>query len=285
MFAIQFMARCGWHVTRNELPWDSLGRTSYPRMAQDHSISTESTPASLPSEDAQASVSGQIECLTLDGNLSEDRALSLLKRPELPADAIERLSKSGTLVKSRKVRLAIALHPKAPRHLTLPFLRQLFTFDLMQVALALTVPADIKRTAEDHLIDRLEAVSSGERLSLARRASGRVAGALLLDVEPRVLKAALENPRLTEAAVVKALSRSSASSTFVDAVCRHSKWSNRLEIRLALLRNEKTPLARALQFARSLPPNQVLEVLKQSRLPQNIREYLLRKFSGPQVID
>jgi hypothetical protein len=254
-------------------------------MAQDYSISNETSPASMPSDDTQPNVSGPIELITLDPNLSEDHALSLLKRPDLPSEAIERLSKFGTLMKSRKVKLSVTLHPKAPRHLTLPLLRQLFTFDLMQVALALTVPADIKRTAEDHLIDRLEAVSSGERLSLARQASGRVAGALLHDAEARVFKAALENPRLTEVGVVKALGRSSASATFVDAVCRHSKWSNRLEIRLALLRNEKTPLARALQFARSLPPSQVLEVLKQSRLPQNIREYLLRKFSGSQVID
>ena len=121
--------------------------------------------------------------------------------------------------------------------------RHLFTFDLMQVALTPVVPADIKMAAEESLINRLERLSQGERLTLAHRASGRVAAALLLDPEPRVIHAALENSRLTESAVIKALMRRDAPAAFVSAVCHHSRWSPRREIRIALLRNEKTPLA------------------------------------------
>jgi hypothetical protein len=210
-----------------------------------------------------------------DPGLGEDRALGLLKRPDLSGEVLERMSKNAAAMKSRKVKLALVQHPKTPRHVSLPMVRHLFTFDLMRVALTPAVPADIKAAADESLINRLEAISSGEKLTLAHRASGRIATELLRDNEIRVVQAALENPRLTEAGVVKALMRSEAPPVFVQGVCHHSKWSVRREVRIALLRNQHTPLARALEFARSLPAPMVREVLQGSRLPSNLKEYIL----------
>jgi len=130
--------------------------------------------------------------------------------------------------------------------------------------------------ADEALINRLETISTGERMSLAHRGSGRVAGELLLDPEARVIHAALENSRLTESSVIKALMRTGAPPAFVEGVCHHSRWSVRREIRIALLRNEKTPLARALEFARSLPPPLLREILHGSRLPTSIKSCLLK---------
>ncbi len=208
--------------------------------------------------------------------LTEDLALALLKRSDLPPETLDQLSRNRGLMTSRKVKLALVEHPRTPRHISIPVVRQLFTFDLMQVTLRPVVPADIKIVAEEALISRLERVSAGERLSLARRASGLVAGALLRDPELGVIHAALENSRLTESSVIKALMLRNPSAKFVEAVCRHSRWTPRQEIRIALLRNEKTPLARALDFARSLPAAQLREILHGSRLPARTRSYLLK---------
>src|SRR6202162_4306141 len=174
-------------------------------------------------------------------SLSEDLALVLLKRSDLPSQAIDQLSRNSGLMKSRKVKLGVVEHPKTSRHISIPMVRNLFTFDLMHVALTPVVPVDIKVAAEESLINRLERLSQGERLSLARRASGGVAAELLLDPEPRVIHAALENSRLTEAAVTKALMRRDVPEALVAAICHHSKWSAGREVRMALLRNEKTP--------------------------------------------
>jgi hypothetical protein len=210
-----------------------------------------------------------------DADMSEDAALALLHRPDLSADVLERMAKNGNVLKHRKLRLALVEHPKTPRHVSLPLVRQLYTFDLMQVALTPVVPTDVKMAADEALCNRMETISSGEKLTLAHRASGRVAGELLLDAELRVVQAALQNSHLTEASVVRVLMRAEAPAALVEQVAHHPQWLLRREVRLALLRNEKTPMARAVEFARSLPAGQLRDILQGSRLPENVKAFLL----------
>jgi hypothetical protein len=212
-----------------------------------------------------------------DPALTEDLALALLKRADLPPEVLEQLSKNGNVLKLRKVRVALVCHPHTPRHVSVPLARQFYTFDLLKVALSPGVPADVKVAADEVLIARLKTITLGERLSLARRASGRVAGALLLDSEARVMRTALENPRLTETFVIQAVLRPQAGPAFIQAVANHSKWSYRREIRVALLRTEYLSLARALEFSHTLSPPLLREVLHTSRLPTRIKDQLLRE--------
>ena len=205
---------------------------------------------------------------------SEDLILALLKSPDLTRERLELLGQNQAALKSRKVCFALASHPRTPRHLALRLLRQFYTFDLMRFALQSAVAADLKRRADEQLIARLASVTLGERLTLARRGSQAVAAALLLDKESRVSHTALENPRLTEIAVINGVIRPNATSAFVEIVCHHPKWSVRREIRMALLRSKYTPLARALEFARTLPPPLLRDILHASRLPEKIKVYL-----------
>jgi hypothetical protein len=258
----------------------------------------------------------------VDPAFTEDLALALLKRADLPAEVLEQIAKNANALKSRKVKIALVSHPHTPRHVSVPLARQFFTFDLMKVALSPRVPADVKVAVDHVLISRLKTVTLGERLTLARRASGRVAAALLLEVESgdgkiidgktmdgktmdrkitdrktiagktivgntiaakavardtRVMQAALENPRLTEALVINAVLGRAAGAALVQAVARHAKWSPRREIRAALLRTSHLSLARALEFSREIPAPLLEEVLASSRLPAPIKAQLLRQ--------
>ena len=252
-------------------------------MSTDPSSSHEVAPdvSNLPVEDAIHSNSAEVlVAVASHASLNEDLALTLLKRTDLPGGALERLSKNASVMKSRKIKLALVEHPKTPRHVSLPMVRHLFTFDLMRVALTPVVPADVKAVADQTLCNRIETIPSGERLTLAHRASGRVAAELLSDSESRVIHAALENSRLTEANLVKAVMASDASAVLVEAVCHHPKWSLRREVRMVLLRSQYTPLARALEFARCLPAALVKEILHGSRLPMNVKEHVLNSLNS-----
>lgn len=212
-----------------------------------------------------------------DPRLTENLALALLERRDLPAAALEQLAKHRCLKKSRKVRLALLTHPRTPRFASLPLLKHLHTVELMQVALTPEVPADVKASADEVILNRRETVSPGEKLTLAKRGSGRLAGALLLDPEPRIIAAALDNPQLTEALVIKALLKPRSPQALAELVCKHAKWSLRADVQRALLLHAGTPLGSALVFARKIPSDTLAEILRQSRLSEKVRAYLLKE--------
>jgi hypothetical protein len=85
-----------------------------------------------------------------------------------------------------------------------------------------------------------------------------------------------------EAAIVKALQRTTSTPAFVEAVSRHSRWSLRHEVQLALLRNAHTPLARAIEFAHRLSARQLRDILHTSRLPEKIKTYLRKEKASDQ---
>jgi hypothetical protein len=231
-----------------------------PEESQSEEVALKSETASIPSDGGDS--------------LTEDIALSLLKRGDVGAEEIEQISKNIGLMKSRKVRVAVAAHTRTPRLIALRLIRELYTVELMQFSLRPGAAADLKRVADQQLIAHLPSITLGERIALARRSSAIVCAALLGDKESRVWQTALQNPRLTQAAVVRALLRANTTSSFVEAMCRDAKWSVRPEIRMALLSNAHTPLGRALTFARGLTPTQLRDVLRDSRLPEKIKEYL-----------
>ena len=212
-----------------------------------------------------------------DPALTADLALSLLARADLPGEVIEELARNRAVTKQRKVKIALASHPRAPRPVSVPLVRQFSTFDLTKVALSPVVPADVKRIADETLIARLKTTTLGERMTLARQASGRIAGELLLDGEPRVMSTALENTRLTEVSVVQAVLKPNAGAALIQAVAHHAKWSCRRDVHVALLRTEHLSLARALAFAQEIPPRRLEEILHSSRLPTEIKRQLLEQ--------
>jgi hypothetical protein len=231
-----------------------------------------SIESSAPGESAASDAAPELQAA--DPTLTEDLALGIMKDRDLSSEVIEQISRNTAAMKSRKLRVALAAHPRAPRRIALRLIRELYTFDLMQFSLIPAVAADLKRVADEILVARLASITLGERTALARRSSAMVAAALLLDKESRVWQTALENPRVTEHAIVKALLRPAATPAFVKAICYHAKWSLRPEIRYALLRNEYTPLARAVEFARRLPPAHLRDILHTSHLPEKIKAYL-----------
>ena len=252
---------------------------------------------------SSAAATAELLRAAADPALTEDFALALLKRADLPAEVLEQFAKNAGALKSRKVKIALASHARTPRHISVPLARQFYTFDLIKVALSPGVPADVRVAADDVLISRLKTVTVGERLTLARRSSGRVAAALFLEVadesvktsdakssraktktmnagtvsrQPRVMQTALDNPRLSEMLVINSVLRPNASAALVHAVSRHAKWSRRKEIRAALLRTEYLSLARALEFSQEIAAPKLDELLANSRLPKKVKDLLLR---------
>jgi hypothetical protein len=209
-------------------------------------------------------------------NLNEEDALLLLSRRDLPQSSIASLTRQERLLSYYRVKVALVSHPNTPRTVSLALLRHLYLQDLVQVTLTPGAPGDLRRVAEEAVINRLPGLSLGERISLARRASGRVAGALLVDREIRVVAAALSSPRLTGELVVKALGMESISAEAVERIAGHERWSHAYSVRLALLRQPLTSLGTVLALAPQVKRNDLMEISGDSRMPAGRRKYLSR---------
>ncbi len=213
--------------------------------------------------------------LARNPNLEERDLLRLLERKDLPGDVVREIAEHREAGKSYGVKLALARHPKTPRLISLPLLKFLHLFDLVRVSQSPSTPADVKMAAEDAVLKKLESIPRGEKITLARRASGRVAAGLLGTPDCELIRAVLDNPFLSEAHLIRVLTQPSVTPEVVETVSAHEKWSRRYYLRLALLRHPLTPLPAVLAFLPNLAVNDLREVCLDRRMPEQVRKYIL----------
>ena len=211
----------------------------------------------------------------LDNPAFEETKLGLLlARKDIPGEILEEIGTRKALMKSYSVKKALLFHPKAPRLVALRTIKDLYLMDLVQFALSPAVAAELKRYAEEQVVARLPQLPLGQKITLARRGPARVAGALVAEGNAQILPVALDNPYLTEAQVLKALARDKLSTSVVQALARHAKWSQSYHVRLALVRHPATPVSVVLGFLPLLTVKDLRELAEPGIVAENLRKYL-----------
>ena len=207
--------------------------------------------------------------------LDETQLCLLLDRKDLPAEILEEVARRKPLLKNYRVKRALAFHPRTPRLASLRLIRELYLMDLVQLTLLPGTPAELKRIAEEQLVARLPQLPLGQKITLARRGTARVAGALLAEGHTQVLSIALDNPSLTEAQVLKALARESLPVGVVKGVAQHRKWSHTYNVRLALVRHPSSTLSTILAYLPELTVSDLRELAAPGIVSESLRKYLL----------
>jgi hypothetical protein len=207
--------------------------------------------------------------------LDETQLCLLLDRRDLPAEILEEVARRKPLLKNYRVKRALAFHPRTPRLASLRLIRELYLMDLVQLTLLPGTSAELKRSAEEQLVARLPQLPLGQKITLARRGTARVAGALLAEGHAQVLSVVLDNGRLTEAQVLKALSRGRLPVGVVKAVAQHRKWSHTYNVRLALVRHPNSTLSTILAYLPELTVSDLRELAAPGIVSENLRKYLL----------
>jgi hypothetical protein len=206
--------------------------------------------------------------------LDEAKLCLLLERKDLSGEILEEVARRKPLLKNYPVKRALAFHPHTPRLVTLRLIRELYLMDLVQLTLQAGTPAELKRNAEDQLTARLPQLALGQKITLARRGPARVAGALLAEGHAQVLAVVLDNPYLTEAQVLKALSREKLSTEVVQAIAQHQKWSRTYNVRLALVRHPAATLSTVLSYLPELTVSDLRELAAPGIVSESLRKYL-----------
>lgn len=212
-------------------------------------------------------------------SIEEPHICLMLERLDLPASVLTAVASEGKWTSSEGIRLRLARHPHTPRRISLALLRQLYLFDLVRLSLLPSAPAEIRRVADEIIITRVPHIPIGQKLTLARRGSARVAGALLAEGHAQAVKLALANAFLTESQVLRVLAKPGLPERVVAAIARDSKWSCQYNVRVALARNVHTPA----HVVRAILPNLILrdlkDVLTLETLAPHLRKYIKQELA------
>jgi hypothetical protein len=206
--------------------------------------------------------------------LDETQLCLLLDRKDLPTEILEEVGRRKNLVKNYRVKRALAFHPHTPRLNSVRLIKDLYLMDLAQLALSIGVLPDLKRIAEEQLLARLAQLPLGQKITLARRGPGRVAGALLAEGHPQILSVVLDNAYLTEAQVLKALSREKLPLAVGHAIAQHRRWSCAYNVRLAIIRTPGTTLATILAYLPELNASDLRDLSAPGVVAEPVRKYL-----------
>lgn len=173
--------------------------------------------------------------------LGADHLLALLKRRDLPEDLLKAIFRLELTEGSHQLKLALAKNPGTPGPVVQAVLPQLYLFELVALCYLPGVTPDQRLAAERIILQRLPVLPLGEKLTLARRGTPAVVGELLKEGIPQVLEPCLASPRLKEVAIFQFLNSAKASADTISIIARHPRWKDRPNLRLAILRNPKTP--------------------------------------------
>lgn len=217
--------------------------------------------------------------LLASAEIDEPHLTKLLERLDLSGTVLAAIAEQGKWTASEGVRLRLARHPHTPKRFGLALVRQLYLFDLVRLSLLPSAPPDIRRIAEEVILTRIPHVPVGEKLTLARRGSSRVAGAILAEGHPQAIKLALDNAFLAESQVLRVLAKSGVPERVVAAIAQHAKWSSQYNVRVSLVRNPHTPPPCVLAFLPNLTLRDLKDLATLESVPAHTRRYIQKEFA------
>lgn len=174
-------------------------------------------------------------------HFSEDHLLALLKRRDLTEETLERIYRNCSKNLNHRLILALIKNPATPDMIVRTLLPRLHLFELVDICFLPGATSDKRMNAERNILQRLPTAPLGNKITLARRATANIVAELLKEGDPLLIKVCLDNPRLKEAAIYRFLNGPRASAETISMIARHHRWQHRPNLRMAILRNSRTP--------------------------------------------
>jgi hypothetical protein len=197
--------------------------------------------------------------------LDSQHLLALLKRRSIEP-VISAIYAGKRLTEAYSVKFALVAHPDTPPHIAQAVLPLLYIFDLLKLCQISGVSADIRLAAERKIVQQIPTQPLGNKLTLSRRGTSAILDTLLREGLQNVVEACLDNPHLKEGSLYQFLASSHATAESVSIVAKNNRWKSRPNIRLAILKNPRTPLILFATFLPGLSATTLLDLLASPRL-------------------
>lgn len=206
-------------------------------------------------------------------NLGEEHLLALLKRRDLGEDLLKAIYQLEAAKESHRLQLALVRNPGTPGPAVLALLPHLHLFELVDLCYLAGITPDQKFAAERAILQRLPTTELGNKMTVARRATAAVVGEILREGDPPLVEICLGSPHLREVAILQFLNGPTSTAETITMIARHPKWQLRPNLRLAILKNRRTPDHWFHQFLPALRTPDVRNLLVSKRL--NPRQKML----------
>jgi hypothetical protein len=125
----------------------------------------------------------------------------------------------------------------------------------------------------------------GERKAMARGRDRDVLARLATDTDPTVVRALLQNPRVTEREVLISASRRPARAAVLEEIFRSPRWAQNRRVRRALALNPYSPPALATTALALLTGPDLREVAADSNLATEVRVHARRLLAARRQAD
>ncbi len=211
-------------------------------------------------------------------SLTEEHLMSLLRNPHITQEIVQAVF--DRFSKSYKIQAGIVNCKKAPYTLSLRILPSLFSSDLVRIAENYRLYPPLRRAAENYLKEKYTALTPGEKKTLARTAPRSLIGLLKTEKDPGVFTCLLRNPRLIEEDLTALANNELTPVGILEALAMDKQWANRYQIRLALVRNSRTPLRLSLSFLSRLQKPDLTTLIESPRTPSLVSAAALRILTG-----
>jgi hypothetical protein len=217
--------------------------------------------------------------------LTEEEALAILDNVNVTPQLLGKMAQVPRLTGFYSVRVKLVAHRQTPQAHALKLVHYLYWLDLLNLSVDVQVPAPVRRAIEVLLVNRLEKLTLGERITSARRCSQALIKELLYDPNPRVFEALLVNKRLREDDLLALIASERATSEQLQMIAGDMKWSYRYTIRKALVLNPDTPRSAAASQLRYLSRVDLRRIHANPRTSTYVRRCIERmrpdEFSTP----
>ncbi|MGA9525834.1 MAG: hypothetical protein WBV82_30525 [Myxococcaceae bacterium] len=134
------------------------------------------------------------------------------------------------------------------------------------------------------LNQRVMKMSISEKIKLATRGNKEARGLLLRDANKLVCVAAIRSPRITDGEVLMCASNKACQDDVMRVIYNNRDWTKQYPIKLALVKNPKTPMAMSMRFLGTLRESDVKDLARDRNVPSGVASYakkMLDKKSEP----
>ena len=212
--------------------------------------------------------------------LLEDEALAVLENPYVTPAICQQIAQTQRLAAFYSVRLKLVALKHTPQAHAVKLVHYLYWSDLVRLSVDVKVSAPVRRAIETLLVNKVDKLTLGERITCAKRCSHALISVLMWDPDPKVFEALLINQRVREDDLLVIASSDRASTAKLQLLADDRKWSYRYAIRKALVMNPLTPRSAAASLLRFLAKRDLQNILRNPQTTVYVRRCIERLISA-----